>query len=79
MKTKTGKNQKESTDINELIKDAEMWALVSLDKDGVHYRSSMHEEGLALIALMLGSNEDLRKIVQEYIDTIKFFKQKALN
>ncbi len=79
MKTKAGKKEQKPKQINELINDAEMLVFVSLDKDGIHYRSSTHEEGLALIALLMSSNEESWGIIQEYVNMFKFTKQRTMN
>ncbi|MGP8215508.1 MAG: hypothetical protein ACLQQ4_08090 [Bacteroidia bacterium] len=79
MRTKEGKNEPMSKDINKIVNNSAMWMLVNLDKNGVHFNSSNQEEGLALIALIMGSNEEAWGILQEYVNKIKVTKQMRMN
>jgi hypothetical protein len=79
MRTKAEKNKENFKDINKMIRDSEMWVLINLDRNGVHFQSSNQEEGLALIALIIGSKEETWGIIQEYVKKIKLAKQKTMN
>jgi hypothetical protein len=79
MKTRTEKNNKKPKDFNKLVSESAMWVLINLDRKGVHFQSSNQEEGLALIALILGTKEETWEIIQEYVKKIKLTQQKAMN
>jgi len=79
MRTKAEKNKENFKDINKMIRDSEMWVLINLDRNGEHFQSSNQEEGLALIALIIGSKEETWGIIQEYVKKIKLAKQKTMN
>jgi|GEM_PF-5204516 hypothetical protein len=79
MKTKAEKNEHKPEDIGKMIRDSEMWMVINLDKEGIHFRSSNHEEGLALIALIMASNENAWGIVKEYVNKIKISKKMNMN
>jgi hypothetical protein len=79
MKTKAEKNEHKPEDINKMIHNSEMWMVINLDKEGIHFRSSSHEEGLALIALIMASNENAWGVVKEYVNKIKISKKMNMN
>ena len=65
--------------INKIIKASEMWVVINLDKSGLHYHAAQQEEGLALIALMLSSNEEAWEIIKEKVNKVKIARQSKLN
>jgi hypothetical protein len=79
MKTKAEKDKHKPGNISKMIRNSEMWMVINLDKEGIHFNSSNHEEGLALVALIMASNESAWGIVKEYVNKINMSRKMNMN